>query len=198
MTGQLFITEKTSQIDKHTHLELFFSAAKHKIIYRDIRKFGGFELIDTKDIPRYLSSRRLAPDALEISFKEFYGKLKNKNKGIKATLLDQTTIAGLGNIYVDEVLIREKISPNRTAGNITEKKAVSLLKTIKKVLKAAILKKGTSFSDYVNSYGEKGKFQLALKAYQQKGKPCMHCQTAIKKTKVAGRGTYYCPACQKK
>jgi formamidopyrimidine-DNA glycosylase len=196
MTGQLFLADDSDKRDKHTHLEILLKDSKKKIVYRDIRKFGRFELIDKKDLENYITSRKLAQDALSISFDQFYSNIKNKSKGLKALLLDQTIIAGLGNIYVDEVLIREKLSPLTRPADLDKAKIKNLLVTIKKVLKKAILKKGTTFSDYVTSYGSKGKFQLSLKAYKCDGKPCPHCGSVICKTRVAGRGTYFCPECQ--
>jgi len=197
MTGQLFLVDKIAKKDKHTHLEIFIKHSKKKVIYRDIRKFGRFELIKSSEKQTYINSRKLATDALLITPQEFANNLQKKKKNIKATLLDQTAIAGLGNIYVDEVLFREKLSPLIIASSLTSMQQRLLLKTIKKVLRSAILKKGTTFSDYITSYGEKGKFQLSLKAYQRKDQPCTYCGTLIAKTKVAGRGTYYCPKCQK-
>lgn len=197
MTGQLFWAAKEAPIDKHTHLEFFFANKKKKLLYRDIRKFGGFTLLTEKEYTEYIKNKKIAEDALKISLPEFKKNLCRKKGVIKAVLLDQSIIAGLGNIYVDEVLIREKLSPHFDSQKLTEDQVSSLLKTIKQVLKAAILKKGTTFSDYITANGKKGEFQLKLKAYQQQGKPCCHCGTLIEKTKVAGRGTHFCPNCQK-
>ncbi len=197
MTGQLFWAEKTAAIDKHTHLELLFSGHNKKLLYRDIRKFGGLTLLSAQEYPTYLENKKVAPDALKISLAEFKKNIGKKTGKLKAVLLDQTIIAGLGNIYVDEVLIREKLSPELDVKKLTSEQITNLLKTIKQVLKAAIVKKGTTFSDYLTANGKKGGFQLKLRAYQQDGKPCFHCGTLIKKTRVAGRGTHYCPNCQK-
>jgi len=197
MTGQLYLIDNEQKIDKHTHLEIYFKGLPHKLIYRDVRKFGGFELTAGQDIQGYIRKKKLAPDALSITDNIFVNNVCKKNKNIKAVLLDQHIIAGLGNIYVDEVLIRAKVSPKRSGNKLKKKELGVLLKTIKVVLKEAVLKKGTSFSDYVNTYGKKGKFQLVLKAYQQDGKPCYHCGTVIVKEKIAGRGTHFCPKCQK-
>jgi len=196
MTGQLFLAELSRQKDKHTHLEIILKDSSSKIVYRDVRKFGRFELINKKEKAGYIASRKIADDALKISLTEFSNNLRNKQRSLKALLLDQSVIAGLGNIYVDEVLIREKLSPLTKASELSQQQLKHLLGTIKIILKQAIAKKGTTFSDYVTSYGSKGKFQLSLKAYQCEGKPCSHCGTLICKTRVAGRGTYYCPHCQ--
>jgi len=197
MTGQLFIKDKKAKLDKHTHLEMFFKGNKTKVVYRDIRKFGRFELISSNNYTSYLLHRQLAPDALVIDSVDFYNRVIKKRKVLKAVLLDQRVIAGIGNIYTDEILFREKISPVYLASDLTKKQVSSLLKRIKKVLNDAILKKGTTFSDYVNSYGEKGQFQLALKVYKRAGKPCVLCDETIERTKVAGRSTFFCPRCQR-
>ncbi len=197
MTGQLFTKERNEKPDKHTHLELFLKGEKIKVVYRDIRKFGRFELISSNDYDQYLFNKNLASDALVMKPDDFYQKVIKKKKAIKAVLLDQQVIAGIGNIYADEILFREKISPFFLSSDLTRSQGYSLLKRIKKVLNNAILKKGTTFSDYVNSYGEKGQFQLVLKAYKQEGKPCSFCKAPIVRSKVAGRSTFFCPECQK-
>ncbi|MGL1935193.1 MAG: bifunctional DNA-formamidopyrimidine glycosylase/DNA-(apurinic or apyrimidinic site) lyase [Fibrobacterales bacterium] len=197
MTGQLFTTPVDRAKDKHTHVELFFDNSDTKLIYRDIRTFGRFTLINTSDKERYLIDHKLGPDALTMKKKDLIEALKNRKVSIKAALLNQEVIAGIGNIYVDEILFREKLNPLTTPSSLSDDAIGSILKTTKAVLKKAVLNKGTTFSDYVNSYGEKGKFQLSLKAYNRAGQPCSNCKTTIVKVKVAGRGTYFCPSCQK-
>jgi formamidopyrimidine-DNA glycosylase len=196
MTGQIFVTDKDSVIDKHTHLELFFADSEQKVIYRDIRKFGRFELIHSNRYEAYIKNKKLAVDALAISLSEFEKNLCGKKKILKAVLLDQSVIAGIGNIYVDEILFRERLSPETMVSSLSKQKIKSLLQSIKDILNAAVIKKGTSFSDYVDAIGQKGKFQYELKVYQQQGKPCDFCGTTIVREKLAGRGTHYCPKCQ--
>ncbi|HMB00086.1 MAG TPA: bifunctional DNA-formamidopyrimidine glycosylase/DNA-(apurinic or apyrimidinic site) lyase [Spirochaetota bacterium] len=196
MTGQLFTAPLEYQPDKHTHLEIILNNSKQKIVYRDTRIFGRFELIPGCDKKAYIKVKKLAPDALTMTSVTFRKKLENRKKNIKACLLDQSVIAGLGNIYTDEVLLQEKIDPYFPAGRLDSDRVKGLLKTIKKTLKKAIAAQGTTVSDYVNSYGAHGTFQLKLRAYKQKDNPCPHCRTPIQKTKLAGRGTYYCPQCQ--
>ena len=196
MTGQLFIKKSdTFERDKHTHLVISFKDSDYLMIYRDIRKFGSWEIID--DLDGYLRKRKIEDDALTISFDTFFQKLQKSKRSLKSLLLDQAVIAGLGNIYVDEALFRAKISPFRFGNELNKIEAIKLLDVIKKTLQQAIFEGGTSFSDYVNSYGEKGKFQLQLLVYKREGKPCSNCGTPIVKTKLAGRGTRYCDKCQK-
>ncbi len=197
MTGQLFFAPIDREKDKHTHLEFYFDDLNEKLIYRDIRTFGRFTLIKSSDFDSYIADKKLGGDALTISKKEFAGSLRKKKISLKGALLDQSVIAGVGNIYADEILHKEKLSPVTSPISLSDEQITSLLKSVKSILKKAVLRKGTTFSDYVNSYGEKGKFQLSLKVYNRQGLPCKNCKTPIVKTKVAGRGTYICPSCQR-
>jgi len=196
MTGQLFVRKKDELVtDKHTHLLVHFKDSDYVLVYRDIRKFGSWEIID--DLETYFQKRKIAPDALDIDFKIFYDKIKSSSRNLKSLLLDQTVIAGLGNIYVDEALFRAGLNPHRGGDTLKKKEAQKLLEVSKETLMQAIFQGGTSFSDYVNSYGEKGKFQLQLLVYKQEGKQCSRCGAPIIKTSLAGRGTRYCEICQK-
>lgn len=190
MTGQLFIADKKYQPDKHVHLIIDFASGR-RLIYRDIRKFGRWTIVaGQKDFQHYINAGR---DALTISVNELADLMKkNKTKKIKAFLLDQTKIAGIGNIYADEICYELKVNPNTKVGKVQPR---ILHKAIIKILKLAIKHKGTSVSDYLTSEGARGKFQNKLKVYQQKN--CSLCNSVIKRTKTAGRSTHYCPQCQK-
>ena len=189
MTGQLFFTHKKDN-DKHVHLEFRFKSLTQTLVYRDVRKFGRFELIGQKEYENYVLKKGLAQDALQMDEDTLFKNLSKKKKCLKASLLDQKVIAGLGNIYVDEVLHKERLSPLAKSCDLTKEEVGSLLATIKNVLQQAILAQGTTFSDYVTASGIKGRYQLELEVYKQEGKPCCRCQTSICKIKVAGRGTY--------
>ncbi|MCP4482384.1 MAG: DNA-formamidopyrimidine glycosylase [bacterium] len=194
MTGQLL---KDVALDKHCHLEFFFQNLEIlRLVYRDIRKFGGFELIATDEIGRYLRDKKIASDALSIQFNEFYRHLTSKNIIVKQVLLDQKVVAGLGNIYVDEILNRSFLSPSRIANSLTKEEAETIFIMMKEVLIASIKMRGTTFSDYVDLDNKKGRFQGFLRAYNQEGKKCFNCGNTIKKMKLVGRGTYYCDNCQ--
>lgn len=193
MTGQIFVKKLDFKIDKHSHLEIYFR--EQKLVFRDIRKFGGFFVIE--NLVNFVKSKNLGYDALNILETDFITKISSKNKAIKTALLDQSVIAGIGNIYADEILIRAKIRPDRLANSLSQKELRTVFKFIKIVLNEAILKEGTSFSDYVNSFGNKGKFQLSLKAYKQENKPCSFCSNKIEKMKINGRTTRFCRHCQK-
>ncbi|MCP4051271.1 MAG: bifunctional DNA-formamidopyrimidine glycosylase/DNA-(apurinic or apyrimidinic site) lyase [bacterium] len=197
MTGQLFFSSKNSTIDKHTHMEIYFSNSDTRITYRDIRKFGRFEIIKSSMYDNFIKTRCLAPDALSIDIDAFHNNITRKKGSIKAAILNQSVVAGIGNIYADEILNMSHISPKHSTRDLTKKQIAVLLKNIKYILKKAISKNGTTFSDYISSDGTKGSYQFELRAYMQENRPCKNCPGSIIKDKVAGRGTYYCPGCQK-
>jgi formamidopyrimidine-DNA glycosylase len=196
MTGQLFFVSRDKDPDKHTHLEFYLNLCKDKLVYRDIRKFGRFELIKESDIEDYINTKKLAPDALAINFNTFCENIKNKKTSIKNALLRQDVVAGLGNIYVDEILFSSRINPKTIACQTSLFQIEQIFNNMKKILIEAIKYKGTTFSDYLNTDGKTGQFQNKLKVYNRKGKPCSQCGQLINKEKVAGRGTYFCPGCQ--
>ncbi len=195
MTGQLLLVPKVQSVDKHTHLEVFLANREMKIVFRDVRKFGRLKLLEG-GIEEFVKEKKLGPDALDISAAQLHRALGKTGRCVKAALLDQTVVAGLGNIYTDEILFREQISPLRPASALDSERTAALLRTAQKVLRSAIRRKGTTISDYLDSRGEKGSFQNALMVYGREGRPCSRCGTPIIKTRVASRGTYFCPACQ--
>jgi len=195
MTGQLMLTQADNAIDKHTHIELFFPDYDQKLIYRDIRKFGRWQILESTPA-EYLIAHKVAPDALTIDFETFHTKISRRKGQIKALLLDQSVVAGIGNIYADEILFRSQIQPAAEGQNLNEEQFKTIYQNMQSVLSAAVLKGGTSFSDYVNSFGQKGQFQLELMVYQRDKQPCKKCGSLIAKTKIAGRGTHFCPVCQ--
>ena len=195
MTGQLLLVPREQTPDKHTHLELLLSDRSQKLVFRDVRKFGRLKVLEGS-ISRFVEEKKLGADALEISTETLHGAFQKTSRIIKAVLLDQRILAGLGNIYTDEILFREGISPLREASSLSYEQTDSLRRTIRSVLRAAIRGRGTTISDYVDARGESGSFQDSLLVYSRAGLPCPRCGRQIVKTKVAGRGTYSCPNCQ--
>lgn len=195
MTGQFILVPLAQPADKHTHLELFLSDRKRKIVFRDVRKFGRLKLLDGS-VTQFIEERKLGADALQISTKQLHRLFQKTSRGIKAVLLDQRVVAGLGNIYTDEILFREGISPLRKASDLSLDQVASLRRTIRAVLQTAIRRRGTTISDYVDAQGQRGDFQNSLLVYSRAGLPCPKCGTVIVKSQVAGRGTYSCPTCQ--
>lgn len=197
MTGQIFLVPREREMDRHTHLEFLLQGSANKLVYRDVRKFGRFELLGC-DPAEFIRYKKLGPDALAVDAEQTHTRLSLTRRALKAALLDQSMLAGLGNIYADEILYRERISPLRSASELTRKQAASLAASIHALLSEAIEKNGTTISDFVNSLGEQGGFQGALRVYGKEGEPCPSCGTRIAKRRVAGRGTYFCPRCQRR
>jgi formamidopyrimidine-DNA glycosylase len=195
MTGQLLLVPLDKPPDKHTHLELYLSDGSRKIVFRDVRKFGRLKVLKGS-ISRFVEEQKLGVDALEIPTEQLYRAFQKTSRNIKAVLLDQRVLAGLGNIYTDEILFREGISPLRKAASLSYEQTASLRRTMLAVLGAAIRGRGTTISDYVDSRGQSGTFQNALLVYSRAGLPCVRCGSQIVKSLVAGRGTYSCPSCQ--
>lgn len=189
MTGKLLVS---GQPESHVYGVLTLDEGV--LLYHDPRQFGTIEWSPDPLHPRVA---RLGPEPLEISFEEFRARLKRKAR-MKALLLNQTFLAGLGNIYADESLFRAQIHPLASAEKLGPKRARRLYDAIQSVLAHAIELGGSSISDYVNADGERGWFQIQHKAYGREGEPCEGCHGPIRKILVAQRGTHFCPKCQKK
>ncbi|MFL5938578.1 MAG: bifunctional DNA-formamidopyrimidine glycosylase/DNA-(apurinic or apyrimidinic site) lyase [Gaiellaceae bacterium] len=167
------------------------------VVYRDIRRFGTWLLVEPKGLDPYLATR-LGGEPLGRTFtvKALSAKLANRKAPVKAALLDQRTLAGLGNIYVDEALWRARIHPLRPARDLGGDEIKALRDGIKKALAAGIARQGATLRDYRQPDGSTGSMQKEFKGYGRGGEPCDRCGTPIEKTRVAGRGTWYCPTCQ--
>lgn len=197
MTGQVFIGPPSVPADRHTHLIFSFVSSDFQMRYRDIRKFGFFDLfqgIHTVSNP-YLS--RLGPDPFEITPNQFVKMILPRKRAVKSLLLDQSLISGLGNIYVDESLFQAKIHPLTRADTLSPIQIKTLHRIIKKILVQAISKQGSTLKDYRRPDGSSGEFQNFHQVYGRTGKPCPYCRTPIEKIRVSGRGTHFCPTCQK-
>ena len=193
MTGKLYIS-KNSTYPKHATTVLEFDD-NESLIFEDVRKFGRIYLYDDLKV---INSKH-GPEPLDKNFtvELFKDMIKSKNRNIKALLLDQSFLSGLGNIYVDESLWESGIHPNSISSSIPVKKISTLHNKIQSILRNAILKKGTTIIDFsVN--GESGKYANDLSIYGKNNKACFRCNSMIIKLKVAGRGTYACTKCQKK
>lgn len=194
MTGQLLIN---GQSGKYTRAIIYFT--KDKLIFNDLRIFGWIKIINNRELKEHLA--KLPPDVVDREFTVKYLEkvLKSSKRSIKLVLLDQAKLGGLGNIYVNESLFCAAINPVRPAKEISNIKLLisKLYKCIKKIINRAIKYGGTTSADesFKNVLGKPGKFQNYLKVYENKGK-CYKCGEKIKKIKIGGRGTYFCPKCQ--
>ena len=199
MTGRLTWEPDAEPRSSHTHLviELQNGGFLH---YTDIRQFGKIELMHLcresagGNLP---FNGLLGPDPLEVSFDEFARLLRTRRARIKALLLDQHFLCGLGNIYVDESLFRARIHPVTIAARLGRSRAERLYGHIRQTLEEAIAAGGSSISDYVDGHGRPGSFQQSHKVYQRTGEPCPRCGTFIRRILIASRGTYFCPRCQR-
>lgn len=198
MTGRLLVLAREVAYDKHTHI-IFQLNKGLDLRFHDVRKFGRVYLVADGDYRPAGGLQNLGPEPLapEFTLGDFSKALKGKKANIKSLLLNQSFIAGLGNIYTDEALFAAAISPERSADSLKEDEVEALYDSIRLVLQKGIAAGGTSFSDYRDARGEKGNFQEELQVYQQGGQECPRCGSIITKKKIAGRGTHYCPNCQK-
>lgn len=170
------------------------------LFFNDQRKFGWVRLMPTLEVPNIDFMKKVGPEPLESDFtaKDFAERLKRRSKtNVKAALLDQSVVAGVGNIYADESLWGAKIHPATVVSTIPDKKLKKLYESLVTVLRLSIEKGGSTDKNYVNAEGKKGSYLSFANVFRKEGKPCPRCGTVIIKTRVAGRGTHLCPSCQK-
>ena len=167
------------------------------VAYRDVRRFGTWLLLEPDELDPYLS-KKLGGEPLERSFTapRLGERLADRRAPIKAALLDQRTVAGLGNIYVDEALWRARLHPLREARSITTEELGQLTKAIREALRVGLARQGASLRDYSTPDGSRGRMQEEFRVYGRAGEPCSRCGTPIDKIRAGGRGTWYCPGCQ--
>ena len=200
MEGKFFFKEKDSPYEKHEHVEFVLSDG-HVLRYHDTRKFGRFVLLDTTNLDEILQIPQLAklgPDGCgEVDVEVFYNKIKKSHEPLKVALLSQEYLAGLGNIYVDEVCFASRLHPEVPCNMLTKDDATNIVKNSKIVLQKAIELGGTTIRSYTSSLGVTGRFQNELLVHTKVGEACPVCGATIIKIRVGGRGTYLCPHCQK-
>ncbi len=188
MTGRLLVSAPETPHPPHTHAILTLNSGS-ELRFVDARRFGRLSVTQSA----YTGPGR---EPLTISIEDFIALFRRRKTPIKAALLNQSLLHGVGNIYADEALFRAKIRPTRHAGRLTCDELTRLRAALIKVLKAAIRLGGSSVSDYVDAAGVAGFFQLHHMVYSRTSEPCRICKTPIKRIVLAGRGTHYCPVCQ--
>jgi formamidopyrimidine-DNA glycosylase len=186
MTGRLLVTTPDAPVAPHTHARVSLLSGR-ELRFVDPRRFGRLEYREL--------SRTAGP--LSVTAEEFARLFHGRRLAIKAALLNQKILSGVGNIYADESLFRAGIRPRRLAGRLNRAELEGLRLALGEVLRDAIRLGGSSVSDYVDAEGERGFFQLEHCVYQRTGLPCLRCQTPIRRLVLAGRGTHYCPKCQR-
>lgn len=195
MTGRLTIAPADAQPDAHTHVALLLDDGR-LLLFRDTRKFGRMWLLDREGLA--LLEHKLGPEPLDdaLTAEEFRTLLRRRRGRLKPLLLDQSLIAGLGNIYVDEALWLGKLHPLRSVPSLDDSEVDALYSAIRTVLALAVDNRGTTFSDYRDGWGYRGDNQQFLKVYDRAGQPCPRCGTPIERIVVGQRGTHVCSLCQ--
>ena len=193
MTGRLLVTTPDAPLAPHTHARLRLESGR-ELRFVDPRRFGRLEFRELTSRPEFAGA---GAEPLTIGPTEFAALFRRRKLAIKAALLNQTLLTGVGNIYADESLFRAGIRPRRAAGRLTRAELERLRTSLVDVLHHAIRLGGSSVSDYVDASGVRGFFQLEHCVYQRTGEPCRSCDTPIRRIVVAGRSTHYCPECQR-
>lgn len=212
MTGQFFWLDKARNVsggghsmqaadikdlpNRHTRVAFYFADGS-SLFFNDMRKFGYVHMADAEAVKKAKQRFGQEPISDDFDIALFTAGIKKKRTTIKAALLDQTFIAGLGNIYVDEALFMAKVKPERIANLITKKEAYAIAAASGEVMKKSIAVGGTTFQHFKDTGGKNGNYTDYLKVFGKQNTPCPTCATTIKKIRVAGRGTHYCPKCQK-
>ncbi|HUD73526.1 MAG TPA: bifunctional DNA-formamidopyrimidine glycosylase/DNA-(apurinic or apyrimidinic site) lyase [Terracidiphilus sp.] len=193
MTGRLLVTTPDAPVAPHTHARVSLLSGR-ELRFVDPRRFGRLEYRELSRTAGFLAP---GADPLSVTTEEFARLFHGRRLAIKAALLNQKILSGVGNIYADESLFRAGIRPRRLAGRLNRAELEGLRLALGEVLRDAIRLGGSSVSDYVDAEGERGFFQLEHCVYQRTGLPCLRCQTPIRRLVLAGRGTHYCPKCQR-
>lgn len=196
MEGKYLYRDIGEDIGKH-ELVIFNIDNEFELRYKDVRKFGKMYLVSKDKLSESkLSTLGYEPWDKDLNSEYLLSKYKNKSIPIKSILLDQSIIVGIGNIYADEILFLSKINPHKKGKDITEKECSLIISNTKKVLDKAIEEGGTTIRSYTSEEGVSGLFQHSLNVHKREGEKCLLCKTVIKRDKIGGRSSYYCPNCQ--
>jgi formamidopyrimidine-DNA glycosylase len=198
MTGQLLLHPKALPPDKHMHLAFAFRARDEELRFRDVRKFGFILPVKTGEAEQTPELRGLGPEPLEINLPAFLERLGGRRGRLKSLLLNQRFIAGVGNIYADEILYLAGLDPRAEVSRLRRRRQGKLWSAVQEVLNEAIAFKGTTIRDYRDGEGLEGLFQTRLKVYGREGESCPRCGTSIRRIRVSGRSTHFCPRCQRR
>lgn len=191
MTGRFVVCDPSCELAKHTHAIVKLKSGR-ELRFVDPRRFGKIAVLKSKS-----GFTGPGTEPLTIGVEDFIRLFRGRKTPIKAALLNQKLLHGVGNIYADESLFRAGIRPKRQAGKLTKEELKKLHSGLRRVLKEAIKAGGSSVSDYVDADGEEGFFQLKLRVYMRTGEACLACKTPIKRTVIGGRGTHFCTQCQR-
>jgi formamidopyrimidine-DNA glycosylase len=198
MTGQFTVAHGATPRETHTHI-VFTLNDSNELRFRDIRRFGSVAYYPSREkLNAVFDDSRLGPEPFDLDATYWHERLTATRRNLKAILLDQTVVAGVGNIYADESLFEAGLHPALTGAEVNPKNAEALRQAIVNVLTQAIERRGSSIRDYVGGSGLKGEMQHEFRVYGRTGEPCLRCRTPITRIKLAGRSTHFCSKCQRK
>jgi formamidopyrimidine-DNA glycosylase len=196
MTGQLRGHAADDAVQPHTHLTFALDDGR-ELRFRDVRRFGGATLFAGPDeLAVFFKEAGLGPEPFGVDPARWRRALAATKRCLKAVLLDQGVVAGVGNIYADEALFEARLHPARRADGLDARAAARLRRAVEAVLTRAIDKRGSSVRDYVGGSGQKGEYQKEFRVYRREGEPCPRCRTPVARARLAGRSSHYCPRCQ--
>jgi len=199
MTGQLTVAPAEAPTKPHTHLVFDLDEGAGQLRFRDVRRFGSATLFQAdEDVEAFFRAAGLGPEPFGLDAAYWRQRLAATARCLKAVLLDQRVVAGVGNIYADEALYAARLHPARIASGMGAREADRLRRAVETVLNRAIERRGSSIRDYVGGAGQKGEMQTEFRAYGRTGEPCPRCGALIERVRLAGRSTHFCPVCQKK
>ncbi len=199
MTGQLTVVAPGEAIAAHTHLIFDLDTPDRQLRFRDARRFGRASLFPNEgELQTFFADNGLGPEPFALDPRDWRASLAATTRPIKAVLLDQTVVAGVGNIYADEALYEARLHPLTHACDLERAQADRLRKAIATVLTRAIDRGGSTIRDYVGGSGRAGGYQEEFRAYGRKGEPCHRCRTPMASLRLGGRASHYCPSCQQK
>lgn len=201
MTGRLQVVPREQPDETHTHLAFELDSGSktgtpQELRFRDPRRFGLVTHQTAAETKQLLDSGKLGPEPFDLTTEAFHAKLKGTRRCLKAVLLDQRVLAGVGNIYADEALFAARLHPQRLGCDVSKQETDRLRRALVNVLNRAIAKHGSTFLSFYYGDGSSGEYQNEFKAYQQTGQPCTRCRTTIQQVILAGRSTHFCPRCQ--
>lgn len=197
MTGQLLFCQKAEAVDKHTHVIVSFESSPRELRFRDVRKFGFVRIIKTSRAERAPEIRPLGPEPLDLDVPSFLRLFSGRRGRLKSLLLNQRFLAGIGNIYADEILFEARLHPANQASLLRRKDLLRLSQAIPWILNKAIAGRGTSIRDFRDGDGLEGDYQSCLRVYGRASLPCVRCGAKIRRLRLSGRSSFFCPRCQK-
>ncbi|MBN1273795.1 MAG: bifunctional DNA-formamidopyrimidine glycosylase/DNA-(apurinic or apyrimidinic site) lyase [Candidatus Aminicenantes bacterium] len=198
MTGQMLLALPQEPRDKHTHFLINFRMMDAELRFRDVRKFGFICCLETSKIFTEEPLKNLGPEPLDLEYGAFSELFVGRKGRLKSLLLNQAFLAGIGNIYADEILFQAGLNPLSPGSSLSEKEIFRLWQAMRTVLHEAIKKKGSSLRDYRDAEGRKGNFQHLHKVYGRESLPCPGCGTHIQRIRIGGRSSFFCPQCQRR